>query len=140
MEFATYPTMIPMINSSILLRTIEEKKKSSNVISIAPTNAASKMAKKPLTEKAAVVTFPPNKSITKATPNPAPLLMPNMPGPAKGFRNAVCNNKPQADKAAPVSNAVKACGNLDSMIIYSQEGCIAKRFDVTSSCKKGKIT
>ena len=89
---------------------------------MAPMNADSRIAIKPLIEKAAVVTLPPINSMTKATPNPAPLLIPKMPGPAKGLRKAVCNNKPHTAKEAPDRRAVKACGSLESMIMKCHEG------------------
>ena len=52
---------------------------------IAPRKAAVRMARKPDTVKSEVDTVPPNNSITKATPKPAPELIPNTSGPAKGF-------------------------------------------------------
>ena len=55
-----------------------------------------------------------------ATPKLAPALIPKMPESAKGFLNTVCNNKPETASAAPVSNAVVACGNRDSITICCQ--------------------
>ena len=56
---------------------------------IAPMKAATITATKPvkLTEPADML--PPRNSMTKATPKPAPLLMPKMLGPANGLRKAV---------------------------------------------------
>lgn len=53
---------------------------------------------------------PPNNSITQATPNPAPLLMPRIEASASGLRNIACNIRPHTDNTLPVSNAVRACG------------------------------
>ena len=89
---------------------------------MAPMNADSRIAIKPLIEKAAVVTLPPINNMTKATPNPAPLLIPKMPGPAKGLRKAVCNNRPHTAKEAPDRSAVKACGSRESIIMKCHEG------------------
>lgn len=52
----------------------------------------------------------PNNSITQATPNPAPLLMPRIEASASGLRNIACNIRPHTDNTLPVSNAVRACG------------------------------
>ena len=57
--------------------------------------------------------------IKKATPKPAPELMPSIYGPASGFRNKVCINKPETDKEAPHRIAVKAFGILDSNMMIS---------------------
>ena len=100
-----------------LFLTAEEKKKRRTVTSIAPVNAASSMATKPLIVNIVVMMLPPKKSITSATPSPAPPVMPKMPGPAKGLRKAVCSSRPHTAKEEPVSNAVKACGSRDSMMI-----------------------
>ena len=81
--------MIPTISNKTLLRTIVERNKMSAVTEIAPTKAAVRIARKPETVNIEVDTVPPNSNITKATPNPAPELMPNTSGPAKGLRKAV---------------------------------------------------
>lgn len=81
--------MIPTISNKTLLRTKVERNKMSAVTAIAPTKAAVRMARKPETVKIEVETVPPNNSITKATPKPAPELIPNTSGPAKGLRKAV---------------------------------------------------
>ena len=66
---------------------------------------------------------PPNTEEPKikiATPKLAPEEIPNTKGPAKGFLNNVCINKPQIDKPEPTKTAVVAFGILQLMIIVSQ--------------------
>jgi len=55
-----------------------------------------------------------------ATPKLAPEEIPNTKGPAKGFLNNVCINKPQIDKPEPTKTAVIAFGILKLIIIVSQ--------------------
>lgn len=50
--------------------------------------------------------------IRSAAPKLAPELIPNTNGPASGFRNKVCINKPLKDNAPPAKIAVKALGIL----------------------------
>ena len=100
--------MIPMMSNITLLRTNVEKKKITAITAMAPMKAAKRMAAKPLILAEPTERLPPNNSITKATPNPAPLLIPNTLGPANGLRKAVCNKSPLTAKAAPQSMAVMA--------------------------------
>ena len=58
--------------------------------------------------------------ISKATPKLAPDEIPNTNGPAKGFLNNVCINKPATDKPEPTKRAVIAFGSLKFKIIVSQ--------------------
>jgi hypothetical protein len=58
--------------------------------------------------------------MTKATPKLEPELNPKTYGPANGFLNKVCINKPEIDKPIPTKAAVMAFGNRKLMIIYSQ--------------------
>ncbi len=55
-----------------------------------------------------------------ATPKLAPEKIPKTKGPANGFLNKVCINKPQRDKPEPTKTAVIAFGNLKLMIIVYQ--------------------
>ena len=48
--------------------------------------------------------------MTNATPKLAPELKPKTSGPAKGFRNKVCINKPLMDNPIPTRIAVIALG------------------------------
>ena len=59
--------------------------------------------------------------ISRAAPRLAPELIPKTKGPASGFLNKVCINKPLKDKLLPANMAVKAFGILYSQIIYSQD-------------------
>ncbi len=49
-----------------------------------------------------------------ATIKLAPDDTPNTDGPAKGFLNRVCINKPESESAAPAKIAVHVLGILDS--------------------------
>ena len=110
------------MSSITLLRTMVEKKKISAITNMAPTKAAARMATNPerLTEPAEIL--PPRSNITRATPRPAPLLIPKILGPASGLRKAVCSISPLTASAPPQSVAVMACGNRDSRMIKRQEG------------------
>ena len=81
--------MMPTMSSMTLLRTMEEATRMSSNTNIAPMKAAKRMAKNPVRVKLPTPTLPPISSMTKATPKPAPLLMPKMLGPANGLRKAV---------------------------------------------------
>ena len=66
---------------------------------------------------------PPNRlepKINSATPKLAPEEIPNTKGPANGFLNNVCINKPQIDKPEPTKMAVIAFGNRKFKIIVCQ--------------------
>ena len=85
-----------------------EKRKMIAVTAMAPTKAAPTTAIKPVQEKSAVLTLPPQSSMTRATPRLAPLLTPKTSGPARGLRKAVCSIRPLAASDAPQSVAVRA--------------------------------
>ena len=55
-----------------------------------------------------------------ATPKLAPEEIPKTKGPAKGFLNKVCINKPQTDKPDPTKIAVIALGTLKLIMIVFQ--------------------
>lgn len=64
-------------------------------------------------EISSVVKTPPKKpepKITNATPKLAPELIPKTNGPANGFLNSVCINKPEIPNPDPTKIAVKAFG------------------------------
>ena len=58
--------------------------------------------------------------INNATPKLAPEEIPKTKGPANGFLNKVCINKPATDKPEPTKIAVIAFGNLKFKIIVCQ--------------------
>ena len=125
-----------MMSSMTLLRTRVEKKKITAITAMAPMNAARRIAAKPLMLTEPTEKPPPSMSITKATPSPAPLLIPKTLGPANGLRKAVCNISPLTASAAPQSIAVMACGSRDWRMINCHEGLIVsspKRMRTTSS-------
>ena len=66
---------------------------------------------------------PPNMldpRIKIATPKLAPEDIPKTKGPAKGFLNKVCINKPAIDSPDPTKIAVRALGNLKFNMMTSQ--------------------
>ena len=75
---------------------------------MAPINEAENIATTPEILNEDVTMLPPKKSITTATPNPAPLLIPKTEGSAKGLRNIVWSNNPLNESAAPHNIAVSA--------------------------------
>ena len=91
-----------------LLRTTVAKNRISAMTVMAPTKAAKSMAAKPVRVNEPAETLPPRSSITSATPSDAPLLMPKMLGPARGFLNAVWSISPLTANDAPQSTAVIA--------------------------------
>ena len=109
------------MSSITLLCTNVEKKKITAITAIAPMKAANRMAAKPLMLTEPTESPPPRNSITSATPRPAPLLIPNTLGPAKGLRKAVCSIRPLTAKAAPQSIAVMACGRRDWRMMNCHE-------------------
>ena len=58
--------------------------------------------------------------INNATPKLAPEEIPNTKGPASGFLNKVCINKPLIANPEPTKTAVIALGNLTVKIISCQ--------------------
>ena len=113
--------MMPMISSITLFLTILENRKISAITLMAPTKAAMSTAAKPVMLTLPAEMLPPSSSITRATPRPAPLLIPKMLGPASGLRKAVCSISPATASAPPQSMAVMACGSRDSNTINRQE-------------------
>lgn len=80
--------------------------------------------------------IPPNRlepKINKATPKLAPEEIPNTKGPAKGFLNNVCINRPQIDNPEPTNMAVIAFGNRKFKIIVCQ---LSLRVSSPNSIKK----
>ena len=106
--------MMPTMSSMTDERTSPEKKKMTSMTAMAPRKAAVSTAMNPDRATVPAVMLPPSSSMTRATPSPAPLLMPKMPGSASGLRNAVCSISPLAASAPPASTAVTACGRRDS--------------------------
>ena len=117
--------MIPMISSMTLFLTIVEKSRMRAMTAMAPTKAAKRTATKPVNEKLPAVMLPPRSSITSATPNEAPLLIPKILGPANGFLKAVCNISPHTASEAPHSMAVMACGKRFCRTMYIHDDLMA---------------
>ena len=130
-----------MMSSITLLRTNVEKKNITAITAIAPMKAAIRMAAKPVSWRLPMESPPPKNSITRATPSPAPLLIPNTLGPARGFRNAVCNSRPLTASAAPQNIAVKACGRRDCRIINCHEAfCVSSPIRMRTTSLAGMDT
>ena len=102
--------------------TSVERKRMSVVTAIAPMNAAANIATCPPRGRlAAPRTPPPKGSMTKATAKPAPLLMPNTSGPARGLTKAVCSISPLAAREVPANKAATACGKRERRMIKRQD-------------------
>ena len=87
-----------------------------------PTMAAMDMAASPKYPRRLNATPPsePDISTMKATPNEAPLEIPNTDGPANGLRNTVCICKPLTASPAPATVAVNACGTRELRMMLCQ--------------------
>ncbi len=73
--------------------------------------------------KVSEIKNPPKKlepNNNRATPKLAPEEIPNTNGPANGFRNKVCINKPLTDNPEPTIIAVIAFGKRNCKMIISQ--------------------
>ena len=115
-----YPIMIPIISSIKLFFVKAEKNSKIPITIIAPAKAPANTARKPDILKTPAVILPPPSNITKATPRLAPVLIPNIEGPASGLRNTVCICRPLTDSPAPATNAVNAWGTRDFQMIFCQ--------------------
>lgn len=116
----TVPNISPIIKMDMVFRTLLAVTKTA-----IKTNAAPKLdaIAKPQLEKAMVAKTPPkipDPKINKATPKLAPEEIPNTKGPARGFLNKVCINKPLIANPDPTKIAVIAFGNLKCRMINSQ--------------------
>lgn len=113
-EPARYDIINPMIINVVIFLTRLLKPSININTKVAPTKAARltpRLDHIPIVESAEPPQKPVN-NIVMATPNPAPLLIPNIEGSARGFLNKVCIKSPATERAAPANIAVKACGNL----------------------------
>ena len=73
-----------------------------------------------------------------ATPKLAPELIPKTKGPASGFLNKVCINKPLIDKPEPTIIAVIALGKRTLKIIEPQESFSSSPFvNAKNTCFNG---
>src|SRR3712207_8333275 len=79
------------------------------------------MAISPVKVTMPAVTLPPIANMTRATPSPAPLLIPKTSGPAKGLRKAVWSMSPLTASAPPLSRAVSAWGKRDPRTMNCHE-------------------
>ena len=105
------PNINPIIKIAIVSRTFDDTTKTAKSTKKLPKLAA--MTTLHFDIKIDVKTPPkkPEPKITKATPKLAPELIPKTKGPANGFLNSVCINKPEMPKPEPTKIAVKAFGN-----------------------------
>lgn len=113
-EPARYDAIKPMIINVVIFLTRLLNPNTNISTKVAPKKAATLtpiLDHNPKEDNALPPKTPVNK-IVIATPNPAPLLIPNIEGSARGFLNKVCIKSPATDKAAPAKSAVTACGSL----------------------------
>lgn len=114
------PNIKPIIRIAIVSLTLLETAKTANSTKKLPRLAAITMLH---LEIKAVANRPPNKpepKMTIATPKLAPELIPKTKGPANGFLNRVCINKPDIPKPEPTKIAVIAFGSLTFITMISQ--------------------
>ena len=112
MAAVTVPNIKPIIKILMVFLTLVAVTNTASNTKAAPILEA--MAK-PQLEKAMVAKTPPkipepNSKI--ATPRLAPEEIPKTKGPAKGFLNKVCINKPAMANPEPTKTAVIALGSL----------------------------
>ena len=106
------PNINPIISIAMVSRTLDETINTARSTKKLPKLAAITMLH---LEIKAVAKNPPNKpepKMTIATPKLAPELIPKTKGPANGFLNSVCINKPDIPKPEPTKTAVNAFGSL----------------------------
>ncbi len=104
------PNINPIIKIAIVSLTFEETIKTNSKTKKLPMLAA---ITKLHFDNRNVARNPPKiplPKITKATPRLAPEVIPKTKGPAKGFLNNVCINKPETPKPEPTKIAVMAFG------------------------------
>ena len=114
------PNIKPIIRIAIVSLTLLDTAKTANNTKKLPRLAAITILH---LEIKAVANKPPNNpepKITTATPKLAPELIPKTKGPANGFLNKVCINKPEIPKPEPTKIAVMALGSLTFKTIICQ--------------------
>lgn len=109
------PSIIPTISNETLSLTFSETARTRNRTNMDPTIPASVIAKLPYVKNHPNKALP-DKTISE-TPKLAPLVIPKIKGPARGFLNKVCINIPAIPNPAPAIKAVRALGSLSSLVI-----------------------
>ncbi len=141
-EPARYETIKPMIIKVVIFLTRLLKPNISIKTKVAPAKAARltpRFDQIPIVEMAEPPKMPVN-NIVIATPNPAPLLIPNIDGSARGFLNNVCIKSPATDNAAPANRAVMACGNLYSKTIVEMVEFVSEPKNTLNRSANGIVT
>ena len=141
-EPARYETIRPMIINVVMFLTRLLKPSISIKTNVAPAKAARltpRFDQIPIVEMAEPPKMPVN-NIVIATPNPAPLLIPNIDGSARGFLNNVCIKSPATDNAAPANRAVMACGNLYSKTIVEMVEFVSEPKNTLNRSANGIVT
>ena len=104
------PNINPIIRIAIVSLTLEDTTITANKTKKLPKLAAITILHLEIKKLAKTPPNNPEPKITKATPKLAPELIPRTNGPANGFLNKVCINKPEMPKPEPTKMAVKALG------------------------------
>ena len=114
------PNIKPIISIDMVFLTLlaaiitaDKTKKAPKLEAIGKDQLEIELAKKKLPKRDPL-------KINKATPKLAPEEIPKTKGPANGFLNKVCINKPATDKPEPTKIAVMAFGNLKYRIMVCQ--------------------
>lgn len=111
------PDMIPKISRDRLSLSLDETAIIINVIPIAPVHPAAAIPNEAYADEEISIPKADDPITKRATPNPAPALIPRIKGSASGFLKRVCICKPQIDRASPANSAVIAFGTLKDQII-----------------------
>lgn len=114
------PNINPMMRMAIVSLTLLETANTANNTKKLPRLAAITMLHFDIKYVAKTPPNNPEPKIIIATPKLAPELIPSTNGPAKGFLNKVCINKPEMPNPDPTSIAVIAFGSRKSLIIICQ--------------------
>lgn len=131
----TVPNIKPMIKIEVVFLTLFAV-----VMTAIKTNAAPKLEAitNPQLDSETVTKIPPkilDPNIKRATPKLAPDDIPNTKGPANGFLNNVCINKPLIANPEPTKIAVSALGSLNWRRMTSQLG-----FELLPPIKTSKVS
>lgn len=117
------PIISPTIRSVAISLTRQETDNTINKTKNEPNVAASTILQLLIGLSGKNDATHPVASTKIATPKLAPELIPNTKGPAIGFLNRVCINKPEIASPAPAMSAVIVRGSLNFQTILLHDSC-----------------
>ena len=112
--------MMPAISNITLFFITTDRNKITAITKTAPAKAPATTERKPESTNSPATMLPPPANKTSATPRLAPELIPKIEESASGLLNTVWSISPDAERAAPQSNAVTHWGTRDSHIMKRQ--------------------